>query len=122
MRRLLSIVLGMLLISAQVLAQNNRTISGRVTDEKGTAVSNASVIVKGTNIGTVTAPDGSFSLSVPADAKSLLISSIGMGEKEVSLSSSTSYAVNLSSVSKTDLDEVVVVGYGTQKRADLTGS
>src|SRR4051812_6029944 len=121
MRRLLFFMLGMLLISAQLLAQN-RTVSGKVTDDKGNGVANASVLIKGTNAGTTTGTDGSFSLNVPSNAKALLISYVGLGEKEISLTSSDTYNVSLSAVNRSDMSEIVVVAYGQAKRADLTGS
>src|SRR5215218_3901997 len=121
MRKLLFMV-SMLFLFSQLLAQNNRTISGKVTDEKGTGVPNASVLIKGTNAGTVTSNDGSFSLSVPSNSRALIISSIGAGEKEISLTNANSYAVTLSTSAKNDLQEVIVVGYGTQKRGTLTSS
>ena len=121
MRRLLLFMLGMLLISAQLLAQN-RTVSGKVTDDKGNGVPNASVLVKGTNTGTTTNPDGTYSLTVAPNAKALVISSIGLGEKEISLTSSDTYNVSLSAVNRTDMAEIVVIAYGQAKRADLTGS
>jgi len=114
-------MLGMLLISAQLLAQN-RTVSGKVTDDKGNGVANASVLIKGTNAGTTTGADGNFSLSVPSTAKALLISYVGLGEKEITLTSSDTYNVSLSAVNRTDMSEIVVVAYGQAKRADLTGS
>ena len=120
MRRTLLFMLGMLLISAQLLAQN-RTVTGKITDDKGNAVPNASVIIKGTNLGTTTGADGTFSLSVPANSRSLIVSFVGMGEKEITLGTGNNYDVSLSTQSKNDLQEIVVVGYGTQKRADLTG-
>jgi TonB-linked SusC/RagA family outer membrane protein len=103
------------------LAQS-RTISGKVTDEKGGGLANASVIVKGTNIGTTTSPDGSFSFSVPTSATSLIISYIGLTDKEIALTSATSYSVSLSASTKGNMDEVVIVGYGTQRRANITSS
>jgi TonB-linked SusC/RagA family outer membrane protein len=120
MRRTLLFMLGMLLISAQLLAQN-RTVTGKITDDKGNAVPNASVIIKGTNQGTTTGADGTFSLSVPANARALVVSFVGMGEKEITLGTGNNYDVSLSTQAKNDLQEIVVVGYGTQKRADLTG-
>lgn len=121
MRRLLYVLLGMLLLCTQLLAQN-RTITGRVTDEKRNPVPNASVIIKGTSSGTTTASDGTFSISVPSNARTLVISSIGMGEKEITIGTQLTYDVTLSAIERNDLQEIVVVGYGTQKRADLTGS
>ncbi len=121
MRRILTFMLGMLLISSQLLAQN-RTISGKVTDDKGAGIPNASVTLKGnTSVGTTTNSDGNFSLVVPSRATALIVSSVGLGEKEVPLTSGNTYNVTLSTTSK-DMQEVVVVAYGTQKRAELTGS
>ena len=71
----------MLLISAQLLAQN-RTITGKITDDKGAPIPNASVVVKGTNSGTTTDNTGSFSLTVPSNARALLVSSVGMGRNK----------------------------------------
>ncbi|MGZ8538342.1 MAG: SusC/RagA family TonB-linked outer membrane protein, partial [Flavisolibacter sp.] len=120
MRRLLLLVLFMSLMTSQLLAQD-RTISGKVTDEKGVPVANASVVVKGTRNGTITATDGSFSLSVPSNARALIISFIGLGEKEVGLTSSNSYDVSLSSTTG-DLSEVVITGYKTTSKRDFVGS
>lgn len=120
MRRLLFIMLGMLLISAQLLAQN-RTITGKVTDEKGNGIPNASVVVKATTVGTSTDNTGSFSLSVPQNAKALLVSSVGMADKEISLTSGNSYSISLSA-STTNMQEVVVVGYTSTTKEAFTGS
>lgn len=102
-------------------AAQNRTISGKVTDDKGSGIANASVVVKGTSVGTMTTANGSFTLSVPTSARAIIVSYIGMSDKEISLTNSTAYNINLSAT-KSDLQEVVVVGYGTQKRASLTAS
>jgi TonB-linked SusC/RagA family outer membrane protein len=97
-----------------------RTISGKVTDDQGNPIPNSSIVIKGTNTGTTSDLSGNFSLTVPSTAKALVVSSIGMSEKEIALTSESSYTVSLS-FTKGDLQEVVVVGYGTQKRADMTG-
>ena len=114
-------MLGMLFLSLQLLAQN-RTITGKVTDDKGQPVPNASVVVKGTNIGTTTNAQGVYSLAIPQNARTLSVSSIGLGEKEITISSATAYDVTLNTQSKNDMSEVVVVAYGQQKRATITGS
>ena len=121
MRKLILLSLGLLLLYTQSFAQT-RTITGRVTDEKDNGLINASVIVKGTNIGTTTSGDGSFTLSVPLNASALVISYIGLGDQEVNLTSSNTYNVSLSTTSKNKLDEVVVVAYGTQQRRKITGA
>src|SRR5678815_2515764 len=56
----------------------NRTITGQVVDDKGSGIANASVVVKGTSVGTITNANGSFSLSVPANARTIVVSYIGM--------------------------------------------
>ncbi|MGZ3838924.1 MAG: SusC/RagA family TonB-linked outer membrane protein [Flavisolibacter sp.] len=120
MRRPLLIMLGLLLAYGQLLAQN-RTITGKVTDEKGNIVPNASVIIKGTAFGTTTDNNGAFSLSVPSNARTLVISSTGYGLTELSLTNANTYNAVLSTTAKS-LEEVVVVGYGTQRRTNVTGS
>lgn len=118
MRRLLCFMLGMLLISAQLLAQN-RTITGKVNDDSGNPIPNASVQVKGTQIGTVTKGDGAYSLAVPSTAKTLVISSVNFETIELSISSSNTVNATLKS-SSSALGEVVVVGYGTGRRVGST--
>src|SRR6202165_30682 len=120
MRRLLSIMLGLLLISSQLLAQN-RTVSGKIVDEKGNPIVNASVLVKGTNVGTTTSGNGTFSLALPDKARTLVVSYIGMGDREVNLTSESNYSITLSANAR-DLDEVVVVGYGTKTVRENVGA
>src|SRR5450759_1884295 len=106
-----------LLINTQA---QNRTITGKITDENGQGIQGVSVLVKGTRIGTETNADGNFSLSVPASARTLVISSINMATKEVSIKSGS---IDVSLTTKANnLEEVVVVGYGTQKKSDVTAS
>src|SRR5215204_4327962 len=121
MRRLLLLMLGVLFISVQLSAQN-RTISGKVTDEKGIGIPNASVIIKGTSTGTNTDASGSFSLSIPATSKALIISYVGMDEKEISLTTANSYTIGLSTKATNDLQEVVVTGYTTTQRKKFSGA
>jgi len=105
---------------SQLLAQTH-TLKGKVTDDKGAPVPNATVIVKGTKIGTATENDGTFSFSVPASAKTLVISSVSFSSKEIAIAGKTAFTVSLQSATE-NLDEVVVVGYGTQKKKEATGS
>ncbi|RYY00644.1 MAG: hypothetical protein EOO53_21470, partial [Gammaproteobacteria bacterium] len=95
MRKLLLLMLGVLLLSTQLLAQS-RTVSGRVTDAQGRAIANASVAVKGSNAGTTTSADGSFTLSVPSSSKILVISSIGFAAQEITIGSLNTVSVALS--------------------------
>lgn len=114
------LLLAMVFTVATVSAQN-RTVTGRVTDEKGAPVANASVLEKGTSRGVTTGADGNFSLSVTANAKTLVISSLNFSQQEVDIAGKNSVSVSLQS-KVNGLNEVVVVAYGTQKKADLTGA
>jgi len=100
----------------------SKTISGKVTDAKdGSPMVAASVVVKGTTIGTQTGADGTFKLSAPASATTLVISSVGYGSQDVSIQGKTSVDVKLSATND-QLNDVVVIGYGTARKKDLTGS
>ena len=127
--RLLSIVrLTLFLLSCLVykvaVAQTNgaeRPITGTVRDERGDVLPGVSVVLKGTQKGTTTNATGNFSLPVPDNATTLVFSFVGYGSKEVVAGNQTTIDVALS-VDDKSLSEVVVVGYGTQKRVNLTGS
>lgn len=118
MRKRLLTMLGMLVLCLQLLAQT-RTITGRITDAQGNGVPNASVTIRGTNSGTTTQPDGTFTINIPANARALVISSVGFGNQEVAISSQSAYNVTLQSADRA-LQEVVVVGYGTQTNRTRT--
>ncbi|HWJ90621.1 MAG TPA: SusC/RagA family TonB-linked outer membrane protein, partial [Flavisolibacter sp.] len=120
MRRLLFLLLGVLLLSAQLLAQS-RTVTGKVIDDKGNGIANASVTIKGSRLGTTTTADGSYVLNVPANATTLVISSVGFGSSEVAISNRSNITVQLTSDSR-DMNEVVVIAYGTVKKGENTSS
>jgi len=101
-------------------AANARIVSGVVTDQTGETIISASVIVKGTTIGTVTDFDGNYSLDVPDDAKVLVFSYVGLETQEVPITGST---INVVLKDNTEvLEEIVVTGYGTTKKRDLVTS
>lgn len=100
--------------------QGAQKITGKITDNKGEAVIGANVVVKGTTNGTITDIDGNFSLDAPSDAI-LLITYIGYQGQEIKLNGKTAVSVQLKEDSQA-LDEIVVVGFGTQKKANLTGA
>lgn len=120
MRKVLLLLLGVLCLSAHLFAQN-RTVSGRITDALGNGITNASVSVKGTASGTTTGPNGNFTLSVPPSAKALVVSSVGFQAKEIALGNRTTYDLSLMTET-TDMNEVVVVAYGTAKKGEITSS
>jgi len=98
----------------------SKKINGLVTDEKGEPIIGASVVLKGSNTGTITNTDGLFSLEVPQQSQ-IIISYIGFKQTILNVSTANSYNINLEENSKA-LDEVVVVGYGTQRKINLTGA
>ncbi|MDQ1089996.1 TonB-dependent receptor [Siphonobacter sp. SORGH_AS_1065] len=108
----------------EVLAHTHsvdKTITGKVTDENNEPLPGVSVILKGTQRGTVTDGTGAFRFEIPENGATLVFSSVGFAPKEVVVGNQTSLNVVLSSDNKV-LDEVVVVGYGTAKKSDLTGA
>lgn len=111
----------LLCISQLVMAQD-RVITGKVIDSKdGTPVVGASIQPKGSRTGTSTKNDGSFSLTVGPNVTTLVISSVGFATQEVSIEGKNSVEVSFVATSA-NLNEVVVTGYGTARRKDLTGS
>jgi TonB-linked SusC/RagA family outer membrane protein len=120
MRKLVMWVMSLCLMLSLVWAQS-KNITGKVTDEAGRPLTNASVVVKGSRIGTTTGEDGSFSLSVPANATAIIVSSVNFADQEVRLGVNSNFTVSLRPASK-DLDEVLVVAYGTAKKETFTGS
>lgn len=99
----------------------NKTVSGIVVDKAGEAVIGASVLVKGTSNGTITDFDGKFTLSNVPEKGIITITYIGYEGQDISIAGKNTLKVILAEDTET-LDEVVVVGYGTQKKTDLTGS
>lgn len=98
-----------------------RTIKGTVTDSANAAVAGASVSVKGKSGGTNTDASGRFTLSVPDGSNTLVISYVGMATQEINLAGQTDIIVSLKPISN-NLNEVVVTGYQSQRKADLTGA
>ncbi len=95
-------------------------VSGTVTDTAGTPLIGVTIKVKGTTTGTVTDAEGKFTLVVPEDA-TLEVSSVGYVTREISVGKRTNLDIQLKT-SATGLNQLVVVGYGTQKKVDLTGA
>ncbi|WP_139923179.1 TonB-dependent receptor [Hymenobacter sp. DG01] len=113
---------GALLAPTQVQAQTARTITGRVTDQAtGEGIPGVTVLVKGTSAGASTGTDGSFTVQAPAQGNTLVFSAIGYVSVERPIGSNTTFNVTLSTDAKA-LNEVVVVGYGVQKKSQVTGA
>ena len=98
-----------------------KTVKGTIIDESGEPLIGVSIVVKGTSTGTITDFNGNFSINLPAGRKELVISYIGYKEQTVTVTGIG--PVNVKMISDTQaLDEVVVVGYGVQKKSDVTCS
>lgn len=112
-------LLQFLCITGLAMAQNI-TVKGRVVKDDGQPLQGASVVVKGTTGGTTANDNGDFTISVPANA-TLVISAVDFTQQEIKVNNRTSLSVQLVAIDKT-MEGVVVVGYGTQRRKDVTGS
>lgn len=106
---------------AEVLPLQTITVSGKVTDDTNTSLPGVNVIEKGTSSGTVTDADGNFRLQVRSSSSVLVFSFVGTLPQEITVGSQTEFNIQLASDVKS-LGEVVVVGYGTQEKKDVTGS
>ncbi|HVU94895.1 MAG TPA: SusC/RagA family TonB-linked outer membrane protein [Puia sp.] len=118
--RLVSFML-LCVIFTQTAFSQTKTITGKILDDKGAPLQGATVTVKGTKQGASTGADGSFTINVPQSANTLTISSVGFANQDVSIASSTTVSVALVPT-QAALNEVVVIGYGSVRRKDLTGS
>jgi len=112
-----------MLLSLQVAHAQLKTVTGVIKDDKGAPVAGATVKAKGSNEATKTADDGSYSISVPSTTGTLVISSVGFAETEVSVDNASAVIIKHQA---TTIEEVTVstvnIGYGFQKRKDVTGS
>jgi len=115
-----SILFFIFLLCTSAFAQTTKTITGKVTDESSKPLSGVSVTIKNTTRGTVTNNSGNFSLSA-ADGDVLVISYIGYTDNEIAVGNATDYPIALKATSQS-LDQVVVVGYGTQRKSTTTGA
>ncbi|MDQ3843762.1 MAG: SusC/RagA family TonB-linked outer membrane protein, partial [Bacteroidota bacterium] len=108
------------LLALPSLAQRTITVSGRIIDDKNQPVAGASVVVKGTTTGTSTNNNGEYQITAPSNG-TLVVSSIGFPTKEITVNNQATQNVTLTATTQ-DLEQVVVVGYGTQRKKDVTGS
>ncbi|WP_090388644.1 SusC/RagA family TonB-linked outer membrane protein [Niabella drilacis] len=108
-----------LLVTAAAVAQTN-IIQGKVTDDKNQPVAGATIEIKGSQTATLSKDDGSFILNVPANAKTLQVSFVGYATQDVAITGDD-LSISLKP-SQQALEEVVVIGYGTARKKDLTGA
>jgi len=120
MRRIVLLVMCMALTFSQLWAQT-RTITGKVTDEKGNPLAGATVTAAGSSVKTLTNGEGVFSINAPSNTKSLIISYVGYQDYTAPVTASAS-VVNASLTPNADLEGVIVTGYGRTKRSTYSGS
>jgi TonB-linked SusC/RagA family outer membrane protein len=113
-------ILVSLLIINPAFAQEKK-LSGKVYDERGIELPGVSVSIKNTKIGVITDSEGKFSLNAPLGSQTLVFSFLGMEEQEVPIGNKLSFQVSLK-MQITTLSDVIVIGYGTVNKSDLTGS
>lgn len=101
--------------------QQGKKVTGKVTDQSGAPIPGATIIVKGTTTGITTDNDGIYSLSLPSEAKVLVFSFVGMKSQEITIGTKTTINVGMQEET-IGIEEVVAVGYGTQRKATLTGA
>lgn len=117
-----AVVLCTMLFLSHVSYSQNKVVSGKVTDPRdGSGIPGVNVVPKGGTTGTQTGSDGSYQISVGSSVTVLVFSAVGFTSQEVSINGRTSIDVILSG-SVSSLDEVIVIGYGTRLKKDLTGS
>ncbi|MFZ5430156.1 MAG: SusC/RagA family TonB-linked outer membrane protein [Bacteroidota bacterium] len=115
------LIIALLANISQIYAQSGRVVTGTVLDENGQGLPGANVVEKGTTNGTISNPDGKFSIRLTTNTNQLDVSFIGYGSVVLKLGSSNTVEVTLKP-DVTTLDEMVVVGYGIQKKASLVGA
>ncbi|HZK62480.1 MAG TPA: carboxypeptidase-like regulatory domain-containing protein, partial [Anaerovoracaceae bacterium] len=101
--------------------QTGKKITGKISDQTGVSLPGVSVVVKGTSIGVTTDNDGKFTLTVPANAKTIVFSFVGMQSQEVSVEGKSNFNIILNQET-IGLEEVVAIGYGTTKKQDLSAA
>jgi len=105
----------------QFAFSQNKVVTGKVSDDKGNPIQGATVAAKGSKTGTSTDATGSFRIPVADNITTLVITSVGYGKQEIDIAGKTEIAVSLVTTNAS-LNEIVVTGYSTARRKDLTGA
>ncbi|MFI5131176.1 MAG: von Willebrand factor type A domain-containing protein, partial [Chitinophagales bacterium] len=121
MKQFLFMVMPLVILVMAFHPVNSYKVTGKVRDGSGNPISDVFVVVKGTKNGTTTSTDGTFSITVASLDVTLVFSSVGYKSIEVNLDGKSTIDATLS-IAEKELSEVVVIGYGTQKKKDMTGS
>jgi TonB-dependent starch-binding outer membrane protein SusC len=123
MRKLFTLLAALVLLCGQLAAQSTRTVKGKVTDDKGIPLAGVTVSAVGTNKKVVTDNGGNFAIEITNKVRSLQFSYVGFALQEVSVTDASTVDIKINlKAEDASLSEVVVVGYGTQKRKDITAS
>jgi TonB-linked SusC/RagA family outer membrane protein len=110
----------LLLLCTTIIWAQNQPVSGKIVDEKGAPIAKASILVSGTKLGTSSNDAGEFNISIPISAKKLIISSLNFQSKEVTVTGQSLRITLIGEAAK--LEDVVVIGYGTQKITKVSGA
>ncbi|MEM8898497.1 MAG: TonB-dependent receptor [Bacteroidota bacterium] len=121
MRKLFTLICGLFFMLCSFEAMAQKAISGVVTSTDGSPLQGASVLLKGTTYGALTDENGAFSLEVPGDDAVLIIAFLGKATDEITVGSQTTFNVSLQDDALA-LDEVIVTGYGSQRKGDITAA
>ncbi len=119
--RSMGLLIFLMFLSLFSFSQNNFKVTGKVSDENGKPVEGATVTVKGTTTATATLADGSFSLTAPSRNSTLVVTSVGFAEMEVAINNKSEVNISIASTASS-LTDVVVIGYATVKKKDVTGA
>lgn len=109
------------IVKSQVDTAKKKRITGKVTDEKGETIVGATVLVTGTSVATITNIDGNFSLEIPESARKFKVTYMGYNSKEIEITTQTTYRIVLEEASVA-ISEIMVVGYGYQKKESVVGA
>ena len=102
-------------------SQNNLKVTGQVNDEAGKAIPGVTVTVKETRVSTMTKTDGTFEITIPSGTSVLIITSVGYADQEIAVNNRSSITVTMQTAASS-LQDVVVIGYGTQKKKNVTSA
>lgn len=112
----------MLCITATGVFAQSIAVKGKVANDKGEPLANATVVVKGSKTGTTTNESGEFTISVPSTKAVLVVSAIGHQSQDITVGSQTDINITLLTGEASQLESVIVVGYATQKKVTVTGA
>lgn len=121
LRRIMGMLILLLGFSLTSFSQNNFKVTGKVTDDNGKPLDGVTVQVKGTTIATTTKMDGTYEIMAPSGKSVLVFSHVAFTRQEIAINNKSEMSLNMTPVFGS-LQDVVVIGYGTQKKSDVTGS